>query len=65
MRLFEIYPVDNLYGIWLCDHYEWKCCVIDDKIPVDRHDQPLNTICVGKIYFKIEGRKNQAWLYLL
>lgn len=57
MRLFEIYPVDNLYGIWLCDHYEWKCCVIDDKIPVDGKDQPLNTTFVGNYILKQRVKK--------
>ena len=57
-RLFEAHDGGNLYGIWLCDHFKWRCCVIDDKIPVDNKNKPYNL-------FLHESEPKQIWLHLL
>ena len=59
-RLFEnanAIPENGIYGIWLCDHYQWKCYIIDDKIALNEEDQPIGTT--------FKGNSNQVWIYLL
>jgi hypothetical protein len=53
LRLFEGISKRNekgVFGIWLCNHYEWKCIVINDEIPVDDEKRPIGTIFKGNIH---------------
>ena len=60
-RLFEnMNHLDDegVYGVWICEHYQWKCYLINDAIPVDNIGNPCNTV-FG------EDSESQLWLFLL
>lgn len=56
---------DGLFGVWLCDHYVWRCFIIDDRIPVDGNGRPYHMISKCNSFNYVENWEKQAWPYLL
>lgn len=34
---------NRAFGLWVCQHYQWRCIVMDDYVAVDEQNEPLRS----------------------